>query len=96
MPAVLTRRVMIKGSILLTNHRMCFIAYLPSHETLSSPESVPSTGQSKPIKRGPATLHRPGLHRKKRMWLERESLRVLATSASLELTRMLAYPRSTP
>lgn len=78
-PAVLLRTVLIKGSLALTNHRLCFLAFLPcatdAPNTLQAreraPNEPPSTEVSPIIKSGPATFHRPGrLRHKRKAWFE--------------------------
>ncbi|KIP10183.1 glycosyltransferase family 1 protein [Phlebiopsis gigantea 11061_1 CR5-6] len=54
--------VVILGAIHLTSHRITFHASVPS--------SDPSNDAREVIRVGPAWVHRKGLHRKRRIWLE--------------------------
>ncbi|KAH8104961.1 hypothetical protein DFH11DRAFT_1519106, partial [Phellopilus nigrolimitatus] len=57
------QEIAILGMIHLTTHRLSFHASLLS----TRPDLLP---ERQIIKRGPVTLHRPGLRRKRRVWLE--------------------------
>ena len=81
MPAVLVRTVMIRGSLILTTHRLCFLAFLPSMAELKkihhrSQSHGDDGGASEPIaeaiiiKKGNATEHRRGWAPRRRVWVE--------------------------
>ncbi|CAL1713004.1 unnamed protein product [Somion occarium] len=61
--AALVQDVIVLGVIHVTTHRLSFHASLPE----SRPDLFPSGGV---IKSGSAVIHRTGLHRKRRVWLE--------------------------
>lgn len=78
-PAVIMRTVIIHGSLILTNHRLAFVALLPAKDDLGkqprSPDRSPSSTYEGPevIRRGPATVHFPGWRRKRTAWFELRS-----------------------
>ncbi|PWN52669.1 hypothetical protein IE53DRAFT_384854 [Violaceomyces palustris] len=72
-PGVLIRTVLIKGTICLTNHRICFVAFIASSQDNNPREDgqIHDPQDENPIlKSGPAILHRSGLRRKRTVWLE--------------------------
>lgn len=74
-PAVLVRRVLIRGYLVLTTHRLCFIALLPANPT-----------KHRILQQGPAIIHRPGLTRRKRKaWFTLTSENIIAYPSSTEL-----------
>ncbi|KAI0789591.1 hypothetical protein C8Q75DRAFT_142849 [Abortiporus biennis] len=79
--AALVQDVIILGVIHITTHRFAFHASLPTtHSDLFAPNSV--------IKAGPAVIHRKGLHRKRRVWLELSNDFISTFSSSLESDRI--------
>ncbi|TKY85642.1 hypothetical protein EX895_005181 [Sporisorium graminicola] len=106
---VLMKTVLIKGSLFLTNRRICFLAYIPS-AARSAPEDDTHTGSSKEsaqiraphdpnvenpvLKSGPAVLHRPGkLRSKRRVWMELRKDSFNAYAASNKLYKPLMSAR---
>ncbi len=73
----------IRGCLLLTNYRLCFLAYLPSTAELrrAHAEQQSSSGTADKdehphgphhliLKKGPSTEHRPGWAPRRRVWVE--------------------------
>lgn len=58
---------MVKGCVLLTNHRIFFIAYLPNQGSLSANGG---NQNSAPIRSGPGIIHRRSLHVRRKVWFE--------------------------
>jgi hypothetical protein len=80
---ILMRRVMIRGYAVLTNHRLCFIAFLPVNNTSDSTNDQHDRGI---IRASPAILHRPGLtKRRRKAWfvLTQDSITAYPTSDEL-------------
>lgn len=81
--AVLVRRVLIRGYLVLTTHRLCFIALLPASPT-----------KHRILQQGPAIIHRPGLTRRKRKaWFTLTSENIIAYPSSTELYEPLGGAR---
>lgn len=73
--AVLVRRVVVRGYLVLTTHRLCFLALLNTN--------VPKQDT---LQQGPAIIHRPGLTRKKRKaWMKLTSDSLMAYPNSSEM-----------
>ena len=84
-PSALFRRVLFKGYAVLTNHRLCFIAFLPSERRQGS-GLAPHYPARAVLTQGPATLHRPGLtKRKRKAWFVLTSTAITAFPSSDEL-----------
>ncbi|PWN44933.1 UDP-Glycosyltransferase/glycogen phosphorylase [Ceraceosorus guamensis] len=87
---------MIKGTLIVTTHRLCFIAHLTSEDAAAPTDphagATPRT-KSNVIKRGPATLHRPGLHRRSKAWFELTADALTAYSSSTSLYNPLGSAR---
>ncbi|SPO25608.1 probable UDP-glucose:sterol glucosyltransferase Ugt53A1 [Ustilago trichophora] len=105
---VLVKTVLIKGSIFLTNRRVCFLAYIPNANSSSEQDNgainnagahgtrAPSDPNIKnPIlKSGPAIIHRPGKMRpKRRVWIELRKDSFNAYTASNKLYKPLMSAR---
>ncbi|PWN31882.1 uncharacterized protein FA14DRAFT_162245 [Meira miltonrushii] len=81
--AVLVRRVLIRGYLVLTTHRLCFIALLPASPT-----------KHRILQQGPAIIHRPGLtKRKRKAWFTLTSENIIAYPSSTELYEPLGGAR---
>ncbi|CBQ72895.1 probable Ugt53a1-UDP-glucose:sterol glucosyltransferase Ugt53A1 [Sporisorium reilianum SRZ2] len=106
---VLMKTVLIKGSLFLTNRRLCFLAYIPNaarggseHDTPSNTDSAPGgmraphdpNVQNPILKSGPAVIHRPGKMRaKRRVWIELRRHSFNAYAASNKLYKPLLSAR---
>lgn len=84
------RTVFIRGSIILTNHRLAFVALLPSGETKHKSQStndddgdddaaaVAEKSAQEIIRQGPAVVHFPGWRRRRHAWFELRSDSIVA------------------
>ncbi|CAO1626329.1 unnamed protein product [Sympodiomycopsis kandeliae] len=87
--AVLVRTVYIRGSLMLTNHRLAFVALLPtagqhksSHKQGEAEEDNAAANARKSaeeiIRQGPAIVHFPGWKRRRHAWFELRSDSLIA------------------
>lgn len=93
-PGALLRKVLIRGYVVLTNYRLCFIALL-SNSNQSSEElsghNLPNRGV---IRAASGTLHRPGLtKRKRKAWFVLTNHTITAYPSSDELYEPLGGVR---
>jgi sterol 3beta-glucosyltransferase len=80
---VLIRRVLVRGHLVLTTHRLCFIAVLPTDPI-----------RHRTLQQGAAIIHRPGLtRRKRRAWFTLTSNSITAYPSSTELYEPLGGAR---
>lgn len=103
-PAVLFRRVLIKGYAALTSHRLTFLAFMSTapSDNAGIPANQASGANldgvdpaSLVIRRGPAIVHRPGLtKRKRKVWFELTPEALTAYPSSNELYQPLASVRN--